>query len=258
VKRAPCTPGRTCHKALLHRPRSQICAPTAWIAAYRPWRNRWAAGYTRYADDLAFSGEEAFDRCVQRFLRARRRHFARGRFHRKSPQDAHHAPGRAATPRGPRGQSTRECHSRRFRKAQGDTDQLYPPRPGDPESRRASSFRSHLDGRVGFVESINRLKASASATCSIRSTGHSIPRNRNPHPYTYRPEFEQSCLVRVAAYQAPLLAANSMEALDLIRRRVEWCEAEGVFRSSAALRPFWGGLADYSEHPNQFAIAATG
>lgn len=39
--------------------------------------------------------------------------------------------------------------------------------------------------------------------------------------------------MKVAAYQAPLLAAGSlaagsMDALGLIRKRVEWCEAEGV------------------------------
>jgi hypothetical protein len=31
--------------------------------------------------------------------------------------------------------------------------------------------------------------------------------------------------VRVATYQAPLLAAGSMDALELIRTRVKWCEA---------------------------------
>lgn len=61
--------------------------------------------------------------------------------------------------------------------------------------------------------------------------------------------------MKVAAYQAPLLAAGSMDALDLIRKRVKWCEAEGV-RILCCPEAILGGLADYAEHPNQLAIAA--
>jgi predicted amidohydrolase len=62
-------------------------------------------------------------------------------------------------------------------------------------------------------------------------------------------------LVRVAAYQAPLLAAGSMDALGLIRTRVEWCEAEGI-TILCCPEAILGGLADYARHPTQFAIAA--
>jgi 5-aminopentanamidase len=62
-------------------------------------------------------------------------------------------------------------------------------------------------------------------------------------------------LVRVAAYQAPLLAAGSMDALDLIRTRVAWCEAEGV-TILCCPEAILGGLADYGGHPTRFAIAA--
>jgi 5-aminopentanamidase len=62
-------------------------------------------------------------------------------------------------------------------------------------------------------------------------------------------------LVRVAAYQAPLLAAGSMDALELIRTRVKWCEAEGV-TILCCPEAILGGLADYSGHPTQFAITA--
>jgi predicted amidohydrolase len=62
-------------------------------------------------------------------------------------------------------------------------------------------------------------------------------------------------MVRVAAYQAPLLAAGSMEALDLIRARVEWCESEGV-AILCCPEAILGGLADYGAHPARFAIAA--
>jgi predicted amidohydrolase len=61
--------------------------------------------------------------------------------------------------------------------------------------------------------------------------------------------------VRVAAYQAPLLTAGSMDALDLIAARVAWCEAEGV-TILCCPEAILGGLADYSEDPCQFAIDA--
>jgi 5-aminopentanamidase len=59
--------------------------------------------------------------------------------------------------------------------------------------------------------------------------------------------------VKVAAYQAPLLAAGSSEALEFIREQVRRCESEGV---SILVCPeaILGGLADYSENPLKFAI----
>lgn len=59
--------------------------------------------------------------------------------------------------------------------------------------------------------------------------------------------------MKVAAYQAPLLAASSREMIDLIQERVAWCESEGV---SVLCCPeaILGGLADYSENPARFAI----
>ena len=61
--------------------------------------------------------------------------------------------------------------------------------------------------------------------------------------------------MKVAAYQAPLLSAGSMEAIGLIRTRVEWCEAEGV-SILCCPEAVLGGLADYSAHPARFMIAA--
>jgi predicted amidohydrolase len=61
--------------------------------------------------------------------------------------------------------------------------------------------------------------------------------------------------MKVAAYQAPLLAAGSMDAIGLIRSRVAWCEAEGV-SILCCPEAILGGLADYSAHPTQFALAA--
>jgi hypothetical protein len=51
--------------------------------------------------------------------------------------------------------------------------------------------------------------------------------------------------VRVAAYQAPLLESGSAEALGLIRKRVRWCEAEGI-AILCCPEGILGGLADYS------------
>jgi 5-aminopentanamidase len=62
--------------------------------------------------------------------------------------------------------------------------------------------------------------------------------------------------MKVAAYQAPLLEAGSMDALDLIRTRVGWCEAERV-DILCCPEAILGGLADYSRDPRQFAISAT-
>ena len=63
--------------------------------------------------------------------------------------------------------------------------------------------------------------------------------------------------MKVAAYQAPLLRPGSLEALDLIRKRVEWCEAQGV-AILCCPEAILGGLADYAADPSEFAIDAHG
>jgi predicted amidohydrolase len=60
--------------------------------------------------------------------------------------------------------------------------------------------------------------------------------------------------MKVAAYQAPLLNSGSMDALALIRRRVEQCEAEDV-AFLCCPEAILGGLADYSNDPTRFAVA---
>ncbi|MPY90946.1 MAG: carbon-nitrogen hydrolase family protein [Luteitalea sp.] len=60
--------------------------------------------------------------------------------------------------------------------------------------------------------------------------------------------------MRVAAYQAPLLHPGSFDALALIRRRVEQCEAENV-AILCCPEAVLGGLADHSDDPIQFAVA---
>jgi len=58
---------------------------------------------------------------------------------------------------------------------------------------------------------------------------------------------------KVAAWQAPLLPAGSMQALPMIQSRVAWCEAEGI-SILCCPEAILGGLADYSECPAAFAI----
>lgn len=60
-------------------------------------------------------------------------------------------------------------------------------------------------------------------------------------------------LVKVAAYQAPLLPSGSMEAIGRIRERVRWCEAEGV-AILCCPEAVLGGLADYAARPADFAL----
>ena len=56
-------------------------------------------------------------------------------------------------------------------------------------------------------------------------------------------------MLRVAAYQAPLLPCGSMEAIELIRKRVAWCEREGV-EILCCPEAILGGLADYAARPS--------
>src|SRR6266849_5540637 len=59
--------------------------------------------------------------------------------------------------------------------------------------------------------------------------------------------------MKVAAYQAPLLPSGSMEALELIRDRIRWCETEGV-DILCCPEAVLGGLADDAECPVDIAI----
>lgn len=63
--------------------------------------------------------------------------------------------------------------------------------------------------------------------------------------------------MKVAAYQAPLRRSGSLEAVDLIRTRVEWCESHGVVILCCP-EAILGGLADYAADPREFAIDGRG
>jgi predicted amidohydrolase len=59
--------------------------------------------------------------------------------------------------------------------------------------------------------------------------------------------------MKIAAYQAPLLPGGSMEALELIRDRIKWCETEGV-DILCCPEAILGGLADDAKCPLDFAV----
>ena len=60
--------------------------------------------------------------------------------------------------------------------------------------------------------------------------------------------------MKVAAYQTPLLSAGSMDALDLIRARVQACEVAGV-EVLCCPEAVLGGLADQIEDPARLAMS---
>jgi predicted amidohydrolase len=59
--------------------------------------------------------------------------------------------------------------------------------------------------------------------------------------------------MKVAAYQASLLRAGCMDALELIRDRIKWCETEGV-DFLCCPEAVLGGLADDAQCPAEIAI----
>jgi hypothetical protein len=113
------------------------------------------AEYTRYADDLAFSGSAMFDRCVDRFSAHAAAVFMEEGFavnHRKT----------RIMRQGVRQHLAGLVANRHMNVRRTDFDRLKATltncvRRG-PESQNRdghSSFRSHLEGWVGFVEDIN-------------------------------------------------------------------------------------------------------
>jgi 5-aminopentanamidase len=67
----------------------------------------------------------------------------------------------------------------------------------------------------------------------------------------------QELRMKVAAYQAPLLPAGSMEGLKIIGDRVRWCETEGV-DILCCPEAVLGGLADDLERPALISIDVEG
>jgi len=119
-----------------------------------------AAGavYTRYADDMAFSGDEKFEKCVERFaIQAAAILLEEGFV-------IHHRKTRIMR-QGVRQYLAGLVTNTRINVLRGDFDRLkailtncvrYGAESQNRESHR--SFRLHLEGRVGFVEMMNPAK----------------------------------------------------------------------------------------------------
>ena len=60
-------------------------------------------------------------------------------------------------------------------------------------------------------------------------------------------------MVKVAAYQAPLLSSGATEAIDLIAGQVRTCESIGV-HFLCCPEGVLGGLVDYASRPHEIAI----
>ena len=116
------------------------------------------AVYTRYADDLAFSGGEAFERCVERFST----HVAV--ILHEEGFTVHHRKTRIMR-QGVRQRLVGLVANQRVNVIRADADRLKAIltnciRHGPETQNREAHphFRAHLEGRVGFVESINPAK----------------------------------------------------------------------------------------------------
>jgi retron-type reverse transcriptase len=116
------------------------------------------ATYTRYADDLAFSGDEEFERCVERFaLRAAAILLEEG-------FQVHHRKTRVMR-KGVRQYLAGIVTNKRLNVVRADFDKLKAiltncARHGAESQNRERhpAFRQHLNGRVGFVEMVNPQK----------------------------------------------------------------------------------------------------
>jgi RNA-directed DNA polymerase len=155
-------------RALYARPHLPQGAPTspalANLCAYRldcrlaGLAKAVGAEYTRYADDLVFSGGEAFERRVERFST----HVA-AILHEEG-FTVHHRKTRIMR-QGVRQHLAGLVANRHVNVIRADFDRLKATLTNcvrlGPESQNRddhSSFRLHLDGRVGFVEMINPAK----------------------------------------------------------------------------------------------------
>ncbi len=116
------------------------------------------AAYTRYADDLAFSADESFGRCVERFAVQAAAILLEEGF------AVHHRKTRVMR-RGVRQHLAGLVINEHANVMRADFDRLKAiltncVRHGAESQNRAGhpAFRMHLDGRVGFVEMVNPAK----------------------------------------------------------------------------------------------------
>jgi len=114
--------------------------------------------YTRYADDLAFSGDEAFERCADRFAIQATAILGEEGF-------TVHPRKTRVMRQGVRQYLAGLVTNQRVNIVRADFDRLKAiltncVRHGAESQNREGhpSFQLHLEGRVGFVESVNAQK----------------------------------------------------------------------------------------------------
>jgi retron-type reverse transcriptase len=155
-------------RSLYSRPHLPQGAPTspalANLCAYRVdcrlsgFAQSTGAQYTRYADDLAFSGDEVFARGVERFTT-----YAAAILLEEGFSVNHHKT--RVMSQGVRQRLAGLVTNKRLNVMRKEVDSLKAiltncVRHGPESQNRAEhpAFQSHLEGRVGFVESINSAK----------------------------------------------------------------------------------------------------
>ncbi len=152
--------------AFMHLPQGAPTSPVlANLCAYRAdcrlagLAQAAGAVYTRYADDLAFSGDEAFDRCVERFAVQAAAIVLEEGF------QVHHRKTRVMR-RGVRQYLAGVVTNQRINVVRADFDRLKATLtncanrgPASQNRENHADFRQHLMGRIAFVEMLNPQKA---------------------------------------------------------------------------------------------------
>jgi hypothetical protein len=149
------------------------------------------AQYTRYADDLAFSGGEDFERRVERFA------LHTAAILHEEGFSVHHRKTRVMR-QGVRQHLAGLVANQRVNVMRGDFDRLKAiltncARLG-PESQNRDGhpyFRAHLEGRVGFVETIHPAKGKRLREILARIRWEGAVRRGQPAATTYEAVFAQ-------------------------------------------------------------------
>ena len=138
------------------------------------------AQYTRYADDLAFSGDEQFARRAERFATSASAILLEAGF------DVNHRKTRVMR-RGVRQHLAGLVVNKHLNFARSDSDTLKATlhnctRFGPQGQNRNGNeiFRAHLEGRVTYVESINETRGASYERYSTRLTGEITCRSVQP------------------------------------------------------------------------------
>ena len=137
------------------------------------------AVYTRYADDLGFSGDEEFEPGVERFAAHAAAIALEEGLQRQSPQVSYYAPGRSAATGGSGGEPEGESSTMRSGSAGGDSDELRPGWAGIAESREGGGLPRALAG-PRRVRGDGERAAGSAAACAVRSHPVGIVNRRRP------------------------------------------------------------------------------